>query len=189
MWTGRGDSGAPIFVRNDPADPNNHSVTLMGMHSGSVISTIWNGSEVGSTSYYTGYRSFENELGVLDQGALNPRTSISVGTPGNFGYSYPGGQLLLQWSGASVSGTASPTQYRVLTWTSQYYADQEGNSQAYISSPGVIATVSGLSYAPGASSPATACGGYYPDGTVITHFAIQAINQIPGVRTVDHCFQ
>jgi len=117
MWSGDGDSGAPIFTQVNPSDPSSSSITLLGaLGGGDGATTTWNSHVVSATTWYSGYSAFASELGVPSQHSLNVITDI-LKNPVLSG-SVSSGLPVLSWTSAAGNGVDGPITYRVLrsTW-------------------------------------------------------------------------
>ena len=118
MWAGTGDSGGPAFARNGGGADS--TVTLFGtmfyLEHGSPGSDNLLRS---NTSWFSSYRAFESDLGVLDQRFLNPRSAV----PANLsalveGPDYVTSGYTNTWR-ASVSGGVPPYSYQ---WSGAFNA-------------------------------------------------------------------
>jgi hypothetical protein len=173
MWVGQGDSGAPVFMQDNPNDSSNSSVKLMGILSSTVSSTTWNGVDVGATSYYTSYRSFENELGVLDQGILNPISNV-LSAPVLTG-TLSGGSPVLSWNASGGTGIDGPVTYSVYvtSWDASDTSVPEQNLlETSVQSPGWTDTSPFFSFstAPSGTRPSVQSCNSYSSYYVIAFF-------------------
>ena len=171
-----GDSGAPVFRLDDPSDPNNSSVTLMGILSGSAGS---------GRVVYSSYGSLNQELG----GGLNPLTAALMG-PVYLNGSLTSDGYTLDWNPVVATGLDTPTEYRVYSWTTFTQFDQEGYPYTYqMGDPVLLTTTPGTSFtATGASYTSTSC--YAPDPYVtVDHYSVTAWNQGIATSSNEVCFQ
>ena len=112
MWTGQGDSGAAVFARNGDDEHNDKSVTMLGILFYLEHGTEFPDGKRSNTSWFAGYRAFEWDLRVLDQGILNPRADPTTVPASAF---IAGPQTLAPgengtWSAVVTNGT-SPFTY------------------------------------------------------------------------------
>lgn len=175
MWVAGGDSGAPVFALNDPADPNNSAVMLMGTQSGATITGTYNGQQSGEYAVYTSYRALENELGVLDQGILNPRTSITL-APVTLNESFSPTGVTLNWNAAVATGSSTPTQYRIYTYNVSLQLTELGRLRQSRSPTTLVATTTNTSFFIASFASSTSCT-LVGDGASADHYYVVAWNQ------------
>lgn len=186
--SGAGDSGGPIFMMDDASDSTNNAVKFMGILNGVSATTTYNGNSAGDTISYSGYRSFENDLGILDMGILNPKTSMTVGAPSvTASFSYPSASL--SWSATYASEGSFTSKYQIYTYWDEVSYD-EYSVATYNSSAPTTSWDTSTSYSiPMAFSAQVSCNPYLSSGRLY-HYLVIAFNQgVASPASNDSCFQ
>jgi len=182
MWAAGGDSGSPVFSLNDPFDPYNSAVELMGTLSAVTASTTYNGQTAGEYSLYTSYAGLAQEL----PGYLNPLSNVLGAVYLNGALSAAGG-VVLDWNAVTASGLSTPTEYQIWTWQTTQYYDEYGWPYSVAGPTSVVTTTTSTSFTSDATYyTSTNCGdGDFP----VDHYRVAARNQ--GIQNLSSevCFQ
>jgi hypothetical protein len=187
MWSAGGDSGSPVFALDDPSDPSNISVSLMGTLSGARDTTFYNGQAAGVETYYTSYRAIDDEVGTRNGLHLNPFTVNVRDFIYLDGY-VSSGDAVLSWNAVSAPELSTPTEYRIYMWMTWRQYDQEGYPYSYIGERSLVGTTTSTSFThAGTGYSSTSCE--ETDYNSVEHYQIIAWNQ--GLQSAgnDICFQ